>query len=161
MAQFRIHNKKHLEPWEPKRKPEFYTEPYWEIQLRAAVRDFRQGGSICLTILDEGESEVLGVCNYTNITRGTFQSCHLGYALGEHRQGEGLMSEALRHSIDYIFRVHRLHRIMANYIPHNDRSGNLLERLGFEREGYARKFLLINGAWEDHILTSLINPCSR
>jgi len=25
-------------------------------------------------------------------------------------------------------------------------------------EGYARDYLLINGKWEDHILTSLVNP---
>ncbi|MGL4717164.1 MAG: 30S ribosomal protein S5 alanine N-acetyltransferase, partial [Aeromonas sp.] len=44
------------------------------------------------------------------------------------------------------------------YMPANQRSGALLERLGFEREGFARAYLLINGRWEDHILTSLINP---
>ncbi|WP_416995596.1 hypothetical protein [Aeromonas salmonicida] len=38
------------------------------------------------------------------------------------------------------------------------RSGTLLEHLGFEREGYARDYLMINGRWKDHILTALINP---
>jgi ribosomal-protein-alanine N-acetyltransferase len=50
-----------------------------------------------------------------------------------------------------------LHRIMAGYLPHNKRSGKLLDRLGFEKEGLARKYLKINGRWEDHLLTSLIN----
>ena len=50
-----------------------------------------------------------------------------------------------------------MHRIMANYMPHNQRSGNLLKKLGFVVEGYARDYLLINGKWEDHILTSLNN----
>ncbi|MDQ1883749.1 30S ribosomal protein S5 alanine N-acetyltransferase, partial [Aeromonas salmonicida] len=27
----------------------------------------------------------------------------------------------------------------------------------FEREGYARDYLMINGRWEDHILTALLN----
>ncbi|TND51068.1 30S ribosomal protein S5 alanine N-acetyltransferase, partial [Aeromonas dhakensis] len=36
--------------------------------------------------------------------------------------------------------------------------GALLERLGFEREGYAKEYLMINGRWEDHILTSRLNP---
>ena len=49
---------------------------------------------------------------------------------------------------------------MACYMPANQRSGALLERLGFEREGFARAYLMINGRWEDHILTSLINPAS-
>lgn len=42
--------------------------------------------------------------------------------------------------------------------PHNQRSGQLLARLGFEREGLARAYLHINGAWADHVLTSLIPP---
>lgn len=50
-----------------------------------------------------------------------------------------------------------MHRIMANYMPHNQRSGNLLTRLGFEREGYAKKYLLIDGTWQDHVLTALMN----
>ena len=161
MTRFRIENKKHLEPWEPKRTAGFFTEPFWQLQLGAAVRDFCQGHSVCLVVLDKPQREVLGVCNYTNIIRGTFQSCHLGYALSEQHQGDGLMGEALHSSIDYIFKSRGLHRIMANYLPHNQRSRKLLERLGFEVEGRAKQFLLINGRWEDHVLTSLINPCSN
>ena len=68
------------------------------------------------------------------------------------------MYEALNVAITYIFEQQRLHRIMANYIPGNERSGKLLAKLGFEIEGRAKQLLLINGQWEDHILTSLINP---
>jgi ribosomal-protein-alanine N-acetyltransferase len=38
------------------------------------------------------------------------------------------------------------------------RSAALLARLGFEREGFARAYLHINGTWEDMVLNSLINP---
>jgi ribosomal-protein-alanine N-acetyltransferase len=48
---------------------------------------------------------------------------------------------------------------MANYMPSNVRSASLLSRLGFEREGYARAYLFINGKWEDMVLTSLVAPC--
>ena len=47
---------------------------------------------------------------------------------------------------------------MANYIPRNQRSETLLDNLGFAKEGVAIKYLLINGKWEDHVLTSLLNP---
>ncbi|EKT56688.1 ribosomal-protein-S5-alanine N-acetyltransferase [Providencia rettgeri Dmel1] len=40
-------------------------------------------------------------------------------------------------------------------MPHNMRSGNLLTKLGFEREGYAKQYLQINGEWRDHVLTAL------
>jgi ribosomal-protein-alanine N-acetyltransferase len=68
------------------------------------------------------------------------------------------MTEALKVAINYVFIELNLHRIMAAYIPHNQRSGRLLKRLGFLVEGYARDYLMIDGQWQDHILTSLINP---
>ena len=42
-------------------------------------------------------------------------------------------------------------------MPHILSSGNLLKRLGFVVEGYARDYLMINNQWQDHVLTSLIN----
>ena len=47
---------------------------------------------------------------------------------------------------------------MANYLPSNTRSEALLERLGFEREGYAKSYLQIGGRWRDHVLTAKVNP---
>ena len=157
MKEFRLENKSHLKLWEPKRRPEFFTEGFWQANLRLNLRDFRDGTSVCLCLLPPNENEVLGVCNYTNIVRGTFQSCHLGYSLAEKHQGKGIMFEALQLTNQYMFETIGLHRIMASYLPHNDRSGQLLKKLGFEKEGYAKQYLKINGQWEDHILTSLIN----
>lgn len=37
-------------------------------------------------------------------------------------------------------------------------SARLLERLGFVKEGYAREYLHIDGAWRDHVLTARTNP---
>jgi starch phosphorylase len=69
-----------------------------------------------------------------------------------------LMQEALEAAIAYMFETQNLHRIMANYIPGNERSARLLERLGFEREGYAKAYLNIAGRWQDHVLTARVNP---
>jgi ribosomal-protein-alanine N-acetyltransferase len=44
---------------------------------------------------------------------------------------------------------------MANHVPRNERSARLLERLGFEREGFAKAYLHLDGRWQDHVLTSL------
>lgn len=157
MVRFREENRQHLEQWEPRRPVEFFTESFWQMHLRLSVRDFRDGNSVCFVLLSCDESEVIGVCNYTNIVRGTFQSCQLGYALSAKHQGQGMMFEALTRTNQYMFDDLRLNRIVAGYLPHNERSGTLLKRLGFEKEGYARRYLKINGKWEDHILTALIN----
>ena len=68
------------------------------------------------------------------------------------------MTEGLKAATQYLFQELNFHRVMANYMPHNRRSCNVLKRLGFVIEGYARDYLLINGQWEDHIMTSLTNP---
>ena len=43
-------------------------------------------------------------------------------------------------------------------MPHNRRSAAVLRRTGFIVEGCARDCLLINGRWEDHVLTAITNP---
>ena len=61
-------------------------------------------------------------------------------------------------AIDHVFHALKLHRIMANYMPTNVRSARLLRRLGFVPEGFARDYLFIAGAWQDHVLTALTHP---
>ncbi|WP_325097303.1 GNAT family N-acetyltransferase [Marinomonas spartinae] len=92
------------------------------------------------------------------MVHGPFQACSLGYSIGQQHQGKGLMTEILQASIAYMFETVGLNRVMASYMPANKASGRVLEKLGFEREGYARKYLKIAGNWEDHVLTSFINP---
>ncbi|KIC73188.1 hypothetical protein DB44_BJ00010 [Candidatus Protochlamydia amoebophila] len=67
------------------------------------------------------------------------------------------MSEAVAKAIKYMVEQQKLHRIMANYMPSNKKSACLIQKLGFVVEGHAKKYLLINGQWEDHILTSITN----
>ncbi|MCG8422446.1 MAG: GNAT family N-acetyltransferase [Proteobacteria bacterium] len=103
---------------------------------------------------------ILGTCTFTSITRGPHQSCLLGYGLDQRLQGRGVMTEALEACVEFAFGTLELQRIMANYMPSNERSAAVLKRLGFVVEGYARDFLFVNGSWCDHILTALVNPTS-
>ena len=101
---------------------------------------------------------MLGHVNFSTIVRGAWHCCNLGYDLDAARQGQGLMTEALEAAIAFVFESWNLHRIQANYVPTNERSGKVLRRLGFTVEGYARDYLLIGGAWRDHVLTARTNP---
>lgn len=152
-------NKAYLEPFEPQRPANFYTAEFWDAALHMRKKDFHIGNSIRLFIFElEQPTEVVGTINLNNIMRGAFYAANLGYGLAAKKQGQGYMTEAGDRLIAYAFAELNLHRIMASYIPHNQRSANVLKRLGFEIEGTARKYLFINGKWQDHVMTSLINP---
>jgi len=84
----------------------------------------------------------------------------MGYSIAKHYEGKGFMQPLCEHAMDHAFNQLKLNRIMAHYMPGNRRSEKLLQRLGFEREGLARRYLCINGRWEDHVLTSCINPAN-
>jgi [ribosomal protein S5]-alanine N-acetyltransferase len=113
---------------------------------------------LCVMRRDLPDGPIVGHCNFSNFVRGAFQACMLGYSVDHRHQGEGLMTEALRAAIAFVFAELRLHRIMANYVPTNERSGALLRRLGFSVEGYARDYLYIHDGWKDHVLTAITNP---
>ena len=148
-------NRVYLQPWEPSREDAFFELDTITHRLETMAEKTANGEALHLLIFREGN--IIGTCNFTHIVRGAFDACHLGYALNESAQGQGLMHEALSAAIAYAFDDMQLHRIMANYRPENERSERLLNRLGFEHEGQARAYLKINGVWADHVLTSLIN----
>ena len=101
----------------------------------------------------------LGQIHFSQIARRAFCNAMLGYAIDAAHEGRGLMREALQAALADAFgsRV-QLHRVQANVRPENTRSLALLARLGFEREGLAREYLFIDGAWRDHLMTALRNP---
>jgi ribosomal-protein-alanine N-acetyltransferase len=158
MADYVRENQEHLGPWEPLRSTHYYNIEFWEKELRNRQNEFFLGHSVRLAILfkELPGGPVVGVNNFTDIMRGVFQACFLGYSTHHKYQGQGIMAEALEAALAFMFNDFKLHRIMANYIPRNERSARLLRKLGFVVEGYARDYLKINGKWEDHILTAKV-----
>ncbi|MGK4007673.1 GNAT family N-acetyltransferase [Sorangium sp. So ce1036] len=153
-------NREHLARWDPPRPEGFYTEAFWRERLLRDHDDFAADRALRLALQwrDDPEGDVIGVCNFNQFVRGAFQAATVGYSLDQRVVGSGVMFEALGAALAHMFDALGFHRIMANYMPHNERSGRLLRRLGFVVEGYARDYLFIDGAWRDHILTALTNP---
>jgi ribosomal-protein-alanine N-acetyltransferase len=76
-----------------------------------------------------------------DLTRGAFR-----------RRLKRYLTAAMRGLVPFCFGTLRLHRLEAACIPGNAASIRLLEKTGFQREGYARSYLCINGVWQDHLL---------
>lgn len=135
----------------------FYTLDYWQEQMQNREAEMQEGRAIFFVAMDDAEN-VIAVCNLTNIVRGVFQAGYMGYAVAEAYQGKGVMKSLCEYVVKYAFEELKLNRVMSNYLPRNERSGNLLKALGFEQEGYAKRYLKIHGQWQDHVLTARVNP---
>jgi len=158
MANFYAVNEEHLRPWTPKVPLEHHSLTAWKQRLLDREEDFNKGFSAHFIGVDVTESFVIGSCSLSNVIQGGFKSCFMGYSVAHRYEGQGYMQRIVKHAIEYAFNELQLHRIMANHMPVNERSAGLLKKLGFEKEGYARNYLYINGRWEDHVLTALLNP---
>lgn len=151
-------NKEHLAPFEPARSDTFYTQEYWDTEVRDRVASFHSDRSLKLFLFErESSSEIVGSVNFSNFVRGVFQACSLGYSIAATKERQGYMTEALNVAINYVFSELNFYRITAAYLPENQRSGSLLKRFNFKVEGYAYDYLRIRDRWQDCILTSLIN----
>jgi ribosomal-protein-alanine N-acetyltransferase len=152
-------NRAHLAGSRPRMMAEFFTDEFWRSQAHAALSEYRTDRSLRLFMFEKpGAMRVVGNVNFVQFQRGAAHFCTLGYGIAAEREGRGMMREALEAGISYVFRELNMHRIQANYVPWNRRSGGLLRRLGFTVEGYARDYLYLDGQWQDHVLTSLTNP---
>ncbi|USP06360.1 ribosomal protein S5-alanine N-acetyltransferase [Vibrio sp. LQ2] len=151
-------NRDYLKPWEPKREEAFFSELGWQQRLIKLSELHKMALGFYLLIMDADCDEMLGTISFSNISRFPFYACNVGYSLAEQAQGKQIMTRALKMACDYMFNEQNLHRVMASYMPHNKRSEAVLQRLGFVHEGQAKDYLLIDGQWQDHNLTSLVNP---
>ena len=144
-----------LQPVSPTFEPSMFDAMAWEMAIPSlqAKLAAREEARFMLWYYDR----LLGVANLTRFQGSPAFTCNLGYSLVKSAQGHGLMSEALVAVIRFAFEEWNVHRIQAAYMNRNERSGNVLRRLGFHVEGSARDYLLINGKWEDHILTAKLN----
>jgi ribosomal-protein-alanine N-acetyltransferase len=141
-----------LRPWEPIWPSDDLTVKGYQRRLTQYRKDSRDGRSLPFFLFARHSGELLGGVNVSNIRRGICQTASIGYWMGAPFAGKGYMSEALLLLLPHLFTHHHLHRIEAACMAHNGPSMAVLGHLGFVREGLARRYLCINGRWEDHIL---------
>jgi len=148
----RAQSRRFLEPWEPAWTEDELTKASFRQRIRRYEHDIAEGTSLPLFVFRRDTEALIGGLTIGHIRRGAAQSCMIGYWMGETHAGHGYMHDALDLVIPHVFGPMRLHRIEAACIPDNLRSIRLLEKAGFQQEGYLRRYLKINGAWRDHIL---------
>lgn len=122
---------------------------------RLLERNGRETDRSLLVVRDEDRA-LVGVYNLSQIYRGPFCNAYLGYYAFAPFAGHGYMRVGLEQLIRYAFGELGLHRLQANIQPENLASIALVRGAGFRKEGLARSYLSIRGAWRDHEQWALV-----
>lgn len=141
-----------LMPWEPTWPADDLTRSSFRRRVKRYSEDHRNDLAYSFFIFRKRDDVLIGGLTLANIRRGCAQSGSLGYWVGAPYARQGHMTAAVNAIIPFAFGTLKLHRIEAACIPANVASVRLLEKTGFRREGFARQYLCINGAWQDHWL---------
>lgn len=155
-TRLRAESRAFLVPWEPTWPPDDLSRPAFRRRLRRYHRDIREDAAYPFFIFRGEDDALVGGLTLSHVRRGVTQSCSLGYWIGRPHARRGLMSAAVQAIIPFVFDTLKLHRLEAACLPSNRASIGLLEKTGFVREGYARRYLRINGVWQDHLLFALL-----
>lgn len=159
-AALREESRAFLTRWEPTWPVDDLTRSAFRRRIRRYVQDVRDDVAYPFFVFDADDT-LIGGATLSNIRRGVTQSTSLGYWVGASHARQGYMSAAVAAIIPFVFEQLRLHRLEAACLPSNAASIRLLEKVGFSREGYARRYLRINGVWQDHFLYAMLSDDPR
>lgn len=155
-SKLRSESRGFLTPWEPSWSTDELSKGAFRRRLRRYQKEARLDSAYAFFVFRNEDNALVGGCTLSNVRRGVTQCCALGYWIGERFARQGYMFDAVRAMLPFIFRTLGLHRIEAACLPENEASRSLLVKAGFRQEGLARRYLQINGEWQDHVLFALL-----
>ena len=137
-----------LERWEPlgpRGRPNFGPSA-----IDRFLKQARSAGNRKFLVCLREDGSIIGQVSLNGIVRLSVQSCFMGYWIAKPYSRRGLMTEAVKLALRYAFKTLKLHRVEATLMPVNAASRALAKKCGFRFEGVAKRYLNINGRWEDH-----------
>jgi [ribosomal protein S5]-alanine N-acetyltransferase len=132
-----------------KRHPDLeYTRVNW-VNLLISRFKYRDTVPFAITLKESGE--LVGHINAQQFG-GDFRYAEIAYIIDPAHWGQGFATEALILMVEYLGKRMKVHKIRANVFAGNIASLRVLEKVGFEREGYLRDNAWINGAYLDEYI---------
>jgi ribosomal-protein-alanine N-acetyltransferase len=133
--------------------------PYYPENARnfvgRSIRGLKEEDHFILGALLKKEDLLIGAVDLRLF--GKDEKCaEIGYMISLPYWGNGYAPEAVDLSLGFAFNTLKLHRIQAGIFETNPRSGRVLEKCGFKREGIERERYFREGKWRDAICYAIL-----
>jgi RimJ/RimL family protein N-acetyltransferase len=138
------------------RIPYPYTEDHADEWLALSARTTEQQGQPVHWAIREAGAALIGGCGFDGFQIGTSHRAEIGYWLARPYWGRGIMTAVVRQLCQFAFSDWGLVKITAHAFSFNAASARVLEKCGFEQEGYLRRHFDKDGQWIDVRLFGLL-----
>jgi len=126
--------------------------------ITAFNEGFENGDNLAWVIaLKENQSQMIGSIGYWRTDFANHRA-EIGYMLRPEYWRKGIISEALKRTIDFGFKDMNLHTIKANINVENDASRQMLIKHGFVKEAHFKQDFYFRGKFLDSEIYGLLNP---
>ena len=149
-----LESRAYFAPWDPVLPASFFTRRGQEAEVRLA-RAQAAGDTRHAHVVLDADGTVVGAVALSNVVRGAWQNATLGYRVAASAAGRGVATAAVGLALDRAFGELGLHRVQAAVRPENAASLRVVVKAGLRHEGFAPRYLRIDGAWRDHELFAI------
>ena len=141
-------------PWDPVHPERYFTQAGQADEVRLAQLQAAGDTRHAHVVLDDTDpaEPVIGTVALSNVVRGAWQNATIGYRIASAANGRGHATAAVRLAVSRAFGELGLHRVQAAVRPENAASLRVVAKAGLREEGFAPRYLRIDGAWRDHVL---------
>jgi [ribosomal protein S5]-alanine N-acetyltransferase len=133
-----------------------YTEAAADEWLALYAKTTEKQGRSVHFAIRTGDDALIGGCGFNGIEVGKSHQAEVGYWLAKPCWGRGIMTAVVQRLCQHAFEEFGLVKITAHVHPHNQASARVLEKCGFQQEGFLRKHFLKEGQFLDAKLFGLL-----
>lgn len=134
-----------------------YTDNDADEWLALYARITEQQGQVVHFAIRRPDDALIGGCGFNGFELGKSHLAEFGYWLAKPLWGRGIMTAVVRRVCQHAFEQFGLVKIIVHVHAQNLASARVLEKCGFQQEGFLRKHCLKNGEFIDARLFGLVN----
>lgn len=141
----------------------FLTKENRPQTLEAAVEEVSYWGglfpskrSIYWAIVLKENNKMIGTAGFNMISFPNSRA-EISYDLDPNYWGKGIMLRSIKAILKFADYILGIVRIQATVITTNERSIKVLERCGFQQEGYLRKYEVVEGELKDYYMYARVD----
>ncbi len=116
-----------------------YTEKDADEWLALVAKITQQQGRPVHFAIHSAEDSLIGGCGFDGFKVGKSHRAEIGYWLAKPFWGKGIMTAVAQRICQYAFDEFGLVKITAHVFAHNPASARVLEKCGFQQEGFLHK----------------------